>query len=217
MMEMIYADNHLIVVCKPSGLVTEAEEGESLESQMKQWVKRTYAKPGKVFLKAAHRLDKPVSGLVLLAKTSKALERLQKAFLQREMKKTYLALVEGVLPQSKGRLEHTLTHEEFYAKVSTAPHAKKAILSYQVKKQMEHCALVEIELETGRYHQIRCQMAHIGHPVLNDVKYGARPMPHAMLGSIALHHHRMELEHPVSKKPLRLEKAWDDEAWTHLL
>lgn len=206
-MEVIFCDNHILVVSKPVGLSTQPHPGASsnLTDQAKEWVKKKYDKPGKVFLEPIHRLDKPVSGLVLFARTSKALSRLQELMRQRQISKTYFAWVEGKPPQPKGTLEHLLVHDEHKARVVTASHpeGKLARLHYTVVKQKEDSALVEIDLETGRYHQIRAQFSAIGCPVIGDSKYGSSLSPQD--DRILLHHGRLKFTHPVTKDPLSFE------------
>lgn len=201
-MDVIYFDNHIIVVNKPAGIPTQPSphSRESLEDQVKQWAQKQYQKSGPVFLQAVHRLDKPVSGIVLFAKTSKALERLQWLLREKKMTKTYLALIEGTPDQEEGKLVHFLIHDDFRAIVSDRhhPRAKESILHYRLKKKFRHASLVEIQLETGRYHQIRAQFSAIGHPILNDVKYGASFSDPE--GRIALHHMELEMIHPVTKE-----------------
>lgn len=200
--EILYFDNHIVVVNKPAGIPTESQEEESLEDLVKEWVRKEFCKKGNVFLSAAHRLDKLVSGVVVFAKTSKALQRLHESFRTRQTQKTYLALVEGTVEQSSGLLENYLAREEFYSRVCSEQEklAKKAILSYSVKGFFKKNSLLEIDLHTGRYHQIRAQLAHINHPVVNDRKYGAKSA--SSLSYIALHHHTLQIIHPISKEKL---------------
>lgn len=202
--EVLYVDNHLLVVNKPAGIATQPSptSEESLELDCKHWIKERYQKPGNVFLHPIHRLDKPVSGIVLFARTSKALSRLNASMRQREMQKVYIAHVEGILTPLEGMLEHYLTHGDHYAHLSspTSKEAKRACLNYVVKEHRDSTSIVEISLETGRYHQIRAQMAAIGHPVIGDVKYGStRQMPE---GTIALSHKNFSFPHPVSRDRL---------------
>lgn len=201
-MEILYFDNHIIVVNKPAGISTESTDGKSLESEVKLWGKETYGKSGDMFLRAAHRLDKAVSGIVVLAKTTKALQRLHEAFRQRNMQKTYVALIEGNVKDPSGLLEDYLVHEEFRAAVVSKdhPNAKQASLSYRLRKKTSLGALLEIDLHTGRYHQIRAQFSSRGHPIVNDLKYGARQVGDA--DAIALHHEKLEVPHPISKEVL---------------
>jgi len=203
----IFCDNHILVVSKPSGLSTQPHPGkdDNLTDQAKGFIKRKYDKPGRVFLEPIHRLDKPVSGLVLFARTSKALSRLQESMRQRQITKTYFAWVEGTPPQEKGALEHLLIHDEHKARIVSFPHtdAKRARLHYVVLKQQGERTLVEIDLETGRYHQIRAQFAAIGCPVIGDSKYGSS----VVVGGerILLHHGRLQFVHPVTHELLSFE------------
>ena len=190
MVEIIYEDNHLLLLNKPALLLTQPSgtEQPSLEQAAKQWIKERDHKPG------------AVSGLVLFAKTSKALSRIQSFTRERKSQKIYLAWVEGALWQS-GRLQHYLTHEAHHAKVFPVAkkEAKLATLRYRVIETKNQVSLVEIELETGRYHQIRAQFAAIGHPICGDLRYGSQTekLPAEI---IALHHLRLTLPHPISKK-----------------
>lgn len=199
-LDVLFEDNHQLVLNKPSGLLTQPSgtEQESLESLAKNYIKTKYQKPGHVFLEAVHRIDKPVSGIVLFARTSKALSRLQAALREKKSEKIYLALVEGNVKQAEGTLEHYLVHDDFRATLSDARDAKAkwACLHYRVVRRDEGVTLLEIVLETGRYHQIRVQLAAIGHPIVGDGKYGSRIAfrPDA----IALHHYRLKVPHPIT-------------------
>jgi 23S rRNA pseudouridine1911/1915/1917 synthase len=197
-MEIVFCDNHVLVVSKLAGISTQPH----LADQAKAWVKKEYKKPGDVFLEPIHRLDKPVSGLVLFARTSKALSRLQEQMRQRQIGKTYVALVEGTLPSSEAVLEHFLVHDDYKARVVTSSHpqAKLARLHYTFVQQRGAFSLVQIHLETGRYHQIRAQFSSVGCPVVGDVKYGSC---HSLERErIALHHECVKFEHPVTKELL---------------
>ena len=208
-MEIIYSDNHLLVIVKPADLSTQPHEGEgdNLLDRAKAWVKKEFKKSGNVFLEPIHRLDKPVSGLVLFARTSKALSRLQEQMRQRKISKTYFAWVEGTLPQPQGTLEHYLVHGDHRAHLvsSNHPEAKLARLHYKTLEQKEGMTAVEIDLETGRYHQIRAQFSAIGAPVVGDRKYGSK-LPWKN-GGIALHHGKLAFEHPVTKEAIILEST----------
>ena len=193
-MEPIYCDNHLLVLEKPAGIATQPDFHEIA----KAWVKAKFNKPGNVFLEPIHRLDKPASGLVLFARTSKALSRLNEAMRERKMQKFYLAKVEGHT-EEEGVLEHFLVHGDFRAHVD--PSGKKAVLRFRILKKTAHHSLVEIELETGRYHQIRVQFAAIGHPIVGDIKYGSSEKK----GTIALHHHCMKISHPTTAEELTFQ------------
>lgn len=204
-MQVIFWDNHILVVSKPAGLSTQPHPGESsnLTDQAKAWIKKEYNKPGNVYLEPIHRLDKPVSGLVLFARTSKALSRLQEMMRQKGIRKTYFARVEGVLPHLEGTLEHYLFHDEHRARIVKASHpeAKLARLNYKILEKRENYSYVEIDLETGRYHQIRAQFSAIGCPIIGDGKYGSA----STSTKIALHHGRLQFSHPVTKDPLTFE------------
>lgn len=166
MLKILYEDNHILAVFKPAGLLTQPTDecAESLELQAKQYLKERYQKPGAVYLHAVHRLDKPVSGIVVFAKTSKALSRLNEAQREKEWRKIYQAEVEGTWSKLEGELTHYLKHDEFKTLVSEKPLPgyKLAKLHYRILENRETTALVEIELETGRYHQIRAQLAFAG-------------------------------------------------------
>lgn len=207
MLHILYEDNHILAVNKPAGLLTQPSgtDQASLESLCKSYLKEKYNKPGQVFLESIHRLDKPVSGIVVFARTSKALSRLQAAMRQGECIKRYQALVEKAPPEAEGILEHYLVHGDFKATVASSAHpdAKKARLKYKLLGMKDGYILVDIELETGRYHQIRAQLAAIGCPIVGDVKYGSKiPLQEHRL---ALHHVCMKIEHPTTKEWLTLE------------
>jgi 23S rRNA pseudouridine1911/1915/1917 synthase len=208
-MKVISVDNHTLVVCKRAGLATQKNEQDSssLEEEAKAWVKQTYNKPGAVFLEPIHRLDKPVSGLVLFARTSKALSRLQEQMRERKIEKSYLALVEGILPQQEGRLEHFLIHDFHHARVSAPsdPRAKQAILDYRVQETRLGMSFVQITLHTGRYHQIRAQFGAIGFPVCGDERYGSKKKSEA----IRLHHFKLSYHHPITQALITAESMPD--------
>lgn len=194
--DSVYDDNHLLIADKSPEVATQPDFTE----EAKSWIKQKYHKPGNVFLHPIHRLDKPVSGLVLFARTSKALSRLQVQMRERKIEKIYLAWIEGSLPQLEGRLIHHLEHGSFRAELSKD--GKEAILDYKVIQRKEGYSLLEIHLVTGRYHQIRAQLAASGCPILGDKKYGSR---HPWPQGIALHHAEMRLLHPVTREQLILK------------
>jgi 23S rRNA pseudouridine1911/1915/1917 synthase len=202
--DILYVDNHLLALNKPAGLVTQPSGAheDSLESRAKDWVRQTYAKPGEAFLEAVHRIDRPVSGVVLFARTSKALSRLNESVRERDLRKLYWAVVEGSPDPAQGRLEHWLVHESHQARVVSAgtPGARLATLDYAVVRAQGGQTLLEILLHTGRYHQIRVQLARCGWPVLGDSRYGARTALPG--GAIALHHRELTVDHPVKHEPL---------------
>lgn len=203
-MDIIYVDNHLLVVNKRGGIPTQESPGctENVTDWAKDWIKRKYDKPGKVFLEPIHRLDKPVSGLVLFARTSKALSRLQEMMRERTIGKWYYALVQQAPSEAQAVLEHYLVHDEHRARVVTSAHpeGKKAILSYRMLKESALGFLLEIELHTGRYHQIRAQLAQIRSPIVGDQKYGSSAK--WSKEGIALHHGKLSFVHPVTKEEL---------------
>lgn len=208
-MTVVYEDNHIIVVNKTASEIVQADKtGDTpLSETVKQYLKEKYQKPGRVFLGVTHRLDRPVSGLVLLAKTSKALARLNEMFRDGEVKKTYWAVVKNVPKEPEGELVHFLVRNEkqnkSYAYNKEVPNSKKAILDYRLIGSSENYYLIEIDLKTGRHHQIRCQLAKMGCPIKGDLKYGApRSNPD---GSICLHARKVRFVHPVSKELITLE------------
>ncbi len=220
-MQVVYEDNHIIVVNKQSGEIVQGDKtGDTpLSDLVKQYIKEKYQKPGEVFLGVVHRLDRPVSGLVIFARTSKALTRLNKMFANGEVHKTYWAITSPSNESEGGLLTHWLTRNEqqnkAYAYDHEVPGAKKAQLRYKVLAQGDRYDLVEVELMTGRHHQIRCQLSKIGRTIKGDLKYGARRSNPD--GSISLMARRIEFVHPVSKAELRLEAPLpDDPLWQAL-
>lgn len=208
-MEIVYEDNHLIIVYKHSGEIVQGDKTGDvpLSEDVKCYLKEKYQKPGNVFLGVVHRLDRPVAGLVVFAKTSKALTRLNKMFRDGEVHKTYWAITKNLPPQPEGTLTHWLVRNEkqnkSYAYDHEVPHSKKAILKYRLIGQSDHYCLLEVNLMTGRHHQIRCQLAQMGCPIKGDLKYGAqRSNPD---GSICLLAHHVEFVHPVSKQLISLD------------
>ena len=212
-MKVIYEDNHIIIVYKESGEIVQGDKTGDvpLSEIVKDYIKEKYQKPGAVFLGVVHRLDRPVSGLVIFARTSKALARLNKMFVEGGVHKTYWALTEE---RGEHRVDgewHELTHwlvrnekqNKSYAYDHEVPNSKKAVLRYRAIGHTDRYTLLEIHLLTGRHHQIRCQLSAIGCPIKGDLKYGAkRSNPD---GSISLLSHRIEFVHPVSKEQIVLE------------
>lgn len=217
-MEIVYEDNHLIIVYKHSGEIVQGDKTGDvpLSEDVKCYLKEKYQKPGNVFLGVVHRLDRPVSGLVVFAKTSKALTRLNKMFRDGEVHKTYWAITKNLPPQPEDTLTDWLVRNEkqnkSYAYDHEVPHSKKAILKYRLIGQSDHYCLLEVNLMTGRHHQIRCQLAHMGCPIKGDLKYGAqRSNPD---GSICLLAHHVEFVHPVSKQLISLDSPLpEDKLW----
>lgn len=201
-MEVVYEDNHLIIVNKAVGEIVQGDKtGDSpLSDTVKQWIKEKYAKPGNVFLGVTHRLDRPVAGLVVFAKTGKALSRLNNMFRDGEVQKVYRAIVQQRPPQEADTLVHYIRRNEklnkSFASLHEVPNSKKASLSYRLIASSDTYHLLEIALHTGRHHQIRCQLAAIGCPIKGDLKYGfGRSNPD---GGISLVAHRIRFTHPVS-------------------
>ena len=208
-MTVVYEDNHIIVVNKTASEIVQADKtGDTpLSETVKQYLKEKYQKPGNVFLGVTHRLDRPVSGLVIFAKTSKALTRLNEMFRAGEVKKTYWAVVKNAPKESEGELVHFLVRNEkqnkSYAYDKEVPNSKKAVLDYRLIGRSDNYYLLEVDLKTGRHHQIRCQLAKMGCPIKGDLKYGSpRSNPD---GSICLHARRVRFVHPVSKELIELK------------
>jgi 23S rRNA pseudouridine1911/1915/1917 synthase len=208
-MQVVYEDNHIIIVSKQSGEIVQGDKtgDRPLSDIVKDYIKEKYQKPGAVFLGVVHRLDRPVSGLVVFARTSKALTRLNKMFAEGEVHKTYWAITKNTPRDSEGTLTHWLVRNEkqnkSYAYTSEKPNSKKAILKYRMIGHSDNYTLLEVNLMTGRHHQIRCQLAAMGCPIKGDLKYGApRSNPD---GSISLMSRSVEFIHPVSKEKIVVE------------
>ncbi|MCV6629254.1 MAG: RluA family pseudouridine synthase [Flavobacteriaceae bacterium] len=205
---VVYEDNHIIVVNKRAGDIVQGDKTGDLplSEVVKIYLKKKYNKPGAVFLGVAHRLDRPTSGLVLFAKTSKALQRLNRMLQERTIEKTYWAIVQGTPSKAKDRLVHWLKRNpkqnKSYAFAKEIAQSKKAILHYTIIKKLEKYTLLEILLETGRHHQIRSQLQAIGHVIKGDLKYGAKRSNKD--GGIHLHARKLSFIHPVKKEPLLL-------------
>jgi 23S rRNA pseudouridine1911/1915/1917 synthase len=208
-LRVLYEDNHLIAVHKPAGLLTQGDRSgdETLMEVVKQFLAAKYHKPGRVFLGLIHRLDRQVAGIVLFAKTSKGASRLSAQFRERTVSKLYHARLEGVVAPPHGRLVNLIAQREDAARVRvmTEPSsdAKQASLTYRTLAENRDDCVVEVELETGRKHQIRAQFAHIGHPLVGDRLYGARRSWQP--GGIALCAVRLTFQHPVAKTPVVVE------------
>lgn len=218
-MTVLYEDNHIIAVNKTCNEIVQGDKtGDTpLADTVKVYIKEKYHKPGEVFLGVTHRLDRPTSGVVLFARTSKALSRLNEMFKSHEqIRKTYWAIVQGAPKQAEARLENWLVRNEAqnksYIAKPGAKDAKLAVLSYKTLVKGDHYTLLEVNLETGRHHQIRCQLAAIGCPIKGDLKYGAkRSNPD---GGISLHARKIEFIHPVSKQDICITAPVpDDSLW----
>ncbi|MCI6130225.1 RluA family pseudouridine synthase [Prevotella sp.] len=220
-MKVVYEDNHIIIVDKCSGEIVQGDKtgDKPLSDTVKEYIKQKYNKPGNVFLGVVHRLDRPVSGLVVFAKTSKALSRLNDMFRTGDVHKTYWAIVKRRDIATEGTLTDWLTRNErqnkSYAHGREVPGAKKAVLKYKVRAVADNYMLIEVTLLTGRHHQIRCQLSHMGCPIKGDLKYGApRSNPD---GSISLLSRRVEFVHPVSKENIvAYADVPDDRLWNDL-
>lgn len=218
-MTVLYEDNHLIVVNKASSEIVQGDKtgDEPLPEVVKRYIKAKYNKPGEVFLGVTHRLDRPVSGIVVFARTSKALTRMNELFRTHAVKKIYWAIVKDAPEPPEARITHFLVRNEkqnkSYAYDKPVQDSKEATLSYRLLSRSDRYNLLEVVLETGRHHQIRCQLAKIGCPIKGDLKYGfARSNPN---GGISLHARRIEFIHPVSKELIVIEAPVpeDDPLW----
>lgn len=218
-MTVVYEDNHLIIVNKSSSEIVQGDKtgDKPLSETVKEYIKEAYAKPGNVFLGVVHRLDRPVSGLVMFARTGKALARLNDMFRTGEVHKTYWAIVGNEPSQREGTLVNWLVRNEkqnkSYAYDREVPNSKKAILDYRLIGKSDNYFLIEVNLKTGRHHQIRCQLAKMGCPIKGDLKYGAKRSNRD--GSISLLARSMEFIHPVSKKKILVEAPLPDDSLWH--
>lgn len=208
-MQIVYEDNHLIIVNKSPGEIVQGDKtGDTpLSEIIKDYLKEKYNKPGNVFCGVVHRIDRPVGGLVIFAKTSKALQRLNNMLRNGEIHKTYWALVEGSPDKDRGELRNFLKSDgrinKTFVSTESDPEAKESVLRYQTIAKGDRYTLIEIELLTGRKHQIRAQLSAIGHPIKGDLKYGARRSNPD--GSISLIAKKIKFVHPVSKQEISLE------------
>lgn len=219
---VLYEDNHIIAVNKRPGDIVQGDKtgDKPLVEVVKEYIAIKYDKPGAVFLGVVHRLDRPTSGVVVFARTSKALTRLNKLFAERTTEKIYWALVKNEPPKEKDTLVHYMVRNskqnKSYANNKEIPNGKKAILHYRLIRKLNHYYALEITLETGRHHQIRSQLSAVGMPIKGDLKYGFdRSNPD---GSIHLHARELRLTHPVSKEVLQIiAPTPDDVLWNAVL
>lgn len=208
-MEIVYEDNHILVVNKTASEIVQGDKTGDLplSEMVKRYLKEKYQKLGNVFVGVTHRLDRPVSGLVIFAKTSKALSRLNEMFKNGEVKKTYWAIVKECPKQEEAEITHYLIRNErqnkSYAYDREEKNAKRAVLHYKLIARSNNYYLLEVDLKTGRHHQIRCQLAKIGSPIKGDLKYGFSRSNSD--GSICLHARKIRFIHPVSKEMIELE------------
>ena len=220
-MQVLYEDNHIIIVYKEAGEIVQGDKSgdEPLSETVRRWIKEKYQKPGNVFLGIVHRLDRPVSGLVIFAKTSKALARLNNMFRNGEVHKTYWAIVTRPPFEPEATLTDWLVRNErqnkSYAYNHQVPTSKNSMLHYTIIHRSDRYTLLEINLMTGRHHQIRCQLSNMDCPIKGDLKYGApRSNPD---GSISLLSHRVEFVHPVSKENICIESPLPDDTLWHAI
>ncbi|MDZ8117126.1 RluA family pseudouridine synthase [Pontiella agarivorans] len=214
---ILFADNHLLAVNKPAGLLTQ-DSGtglRNLEDWAREWVRVDKNKPGAVFLNAVHRIDKVVSGVVLFARTSKALSRLNEDVRKRNVKKVYHVLVEGDPGKPTDKLVHWLSHENHKARICKEGHkgAQRAVLSYRKRPPVGNFQCLEVDLETGRYHQIRAQLSAIGCPIVGDAKYGSKTK--SPDGAIALHSRELHVMHPTQKEWIKIEAPYPEHSFWH--
>ena len=217
-LQVLYEDNHLIVVNKRVGDIVQGDKtgDDPLSEVVKEYIKEKYNKPGNVYLGVVHRLDRPTSGIVMFAKTSKALPRLNKMFAQGETKKIYWAVVKNAPPQESDTLTHWLVRNpkqnKSYANSKEVSNSKKAELDYKIIKKLDNYYLLEIDLKTGRHHQIRAQLAAIGCTIKGDLKYGADRSNKD--GGIHLHARSLIIVHPVQKEPISfVAPTPEDSVW----
>lgn len=208
-LNIIFLDNHLIAVNKPAGLPTQSDRSRapSLLETTRAWLKKNFDKPGNVYLGLVHRLDRNVSGVVLFARTSRAASRLARQFRERSVKKVYRVLVDGRPKQANGELVHYLRKEKSLKATvfpRPAPDAKRAELSYSLIESNEKTSLLEINLKTGRFHQIRAQLSFSGHPILGDRKYGSQSES-PLLEGIALYASTLVVQHPISGESIAIK------------
>ncbi len=218
-LQVLFEDNHLIAINKRPGDIVQGDKtgDEPLSEIVKRYIKKKYEKPGRVFLGVIHRLDRPTSGVVIFARTSKALSRMNKLLAEKKIQKQYWAIVPGGNPKEEETLIHWLKknpkNNKSTAFSSDTKASKRAVLHYKRKLQLDNYDLLEVELETGRHHQIRCQLSKIGFPIKGDLKYGASRSNSD--GSIHLHARQIKFVHPVSKEnisivaPTLSDPIWD--------
>ncbi len=219
-LEVLHEDNHTIVINKRSGDIVQGDKtgDEPVSERIKRYLKEKYNKPGNVFCGVVHRLDRPTTGALLFARTSKALSRLNDQFRTKDVEKIYWAVVENMPPKESDTLVHYLQRNEkqnkSYAHLKEVPNSKKAILHYTLIAKSDNYFLLEIKLETGRHHQIRSQLSSIGCCIKGDLKYGAKRSNKD--GSIHLHARRLSFDHPTTKErivveaPVPADKLWQE-------
>ena len=222
MVEILYEDNHLIAVYKKSSDLAQGDKtgDPSLDTEVRKYIALKYSKPGDVYLGVVHRLDRPVSGVLLYTRTSKSLERLNEIFRTRQVKKVYYAIVKEQPPEEEATITHFLKKNEkqnkSYVYDSEVKGSKEASLTYRIRGRSERYYLIEVELHTGRHHQIRAQLAKIGCPIKGDLKYG---FPRSNEdGSISLFARSLEFIHPVRKEPVSITAHFPEgDIWSHFV
>jgi 23S rRNA pseudouridine1911/1915/1917 synthase len=222
MVEILYEDNHLIAVYKKSSDLAQGDKtgDPSLDTEVRKYIARKYNKPGDVYLGVVHRLDRPVSGVLLYTRTSKSLERLNEIFRTRQVKKVYYAIVKEQPPEEEATIKHFLKKNEkqnkSYVYDNEVKGSKEASLTYRIRGRSERYYLIEVELHTGRHHQIRAQLAKIGCPIKGDLKYG---FPRSNEdGSISLFARSLEFIHPVKKEPVTITAHFPEgDIWSHFV
>ena len=214
-LQVLFEDNHIVIVNKRAGDITQGDKtgDKPLSDVVKEYIKEKYNKPGLVFLGVVHRLDRPTSGIIIFARTSKALERLNKMLREKTIKKTYWAVVKNQPKNESDSLTNFLKknpkNNKSTAYAKEIEGSKKAILHYKTIKKLDNYSLLEVDLETGRHHQIRCQLANIGSPIKGDLKYGFNRSNKD--GSIHLHARKIHFTHPVSKETVQITAPIPDE------
>jgi len=213
MPEIIFMDNHLLICNKPAGLLVQGDKtnDQTLLDITKKYLKQKFSKPGNVYLGLIHRLDRPVSGIVILAKTSKAASRLSKQFREKTIQKKYYAIIQGKMPKKQATLINQIKRENVNSIIVTKD-GQYAELEYQIKQQNNKYSLLDINLKTGRHHQIRVQLTHQKHPILGDFRYGSKHKFHQR--SIALHAYLLTINHPITKEKITfttpMPKYWQN-------
>ena len=200
--KVLYEDNHLLVVIKPINILSQSDKTKDIDmlTLVKLYIKEKYQKPGNVYAGLVHRLDRPTGGIMVFAKTSKCASRLSEQIKNNEMNKRYYAVVNGILENKKGTLENYIKKEDSFSKIVTKEAGKYASLDYEVIKEIDNLSLLDINLHTGRHHQIRVQFAHINHPLYGDQRYGKEDKN--QLGLYAFH---LEFNHPITKERMIFE------------
>jgi 23S rRNA pseudouridine1911/1915/1917 synthase len=219
--DVVYEDNHLIAINKVAGVLVQGDQtgDQALSESLALYLKKKYNKPGNVFAGVIHRIDRPVSGLVLFSKTSKGLSRMNEVFRSRDVQKTYLSLVEGRVEHLEGKLESFLIkdgakNKSFSGKGERGGY-KKAVLSYEVLEYLDNYTLLKVLPLTGRHHQIRVQLSEMGHPIKGDLKYGAKRSNAD--GSICLHAHQLTFTHPIKNEELTITAPLPKgDIWDHI-